>query len=171
MNYFNLVLSHGAKFGLSVAVCIALSCTSHAEAASASESHTFSLLQSAPVAETAISPMGDCGLEAQSDTIYKTVDQMPQFPGGDAGLRQYLAQTVQYPVEAQQNGIQGRIFVQFVIEADGSVSHVGVARPFDPKLDREAVRVVKSMPKWTPGKQKNKAVRVSYTVPVNFVLQ
>ena len=72
---------------------------------------------------------------------------------------------------AQENGIQGRVFVKFVIAADGSVTNVEVARPFDPNLDKEAVRVVKSMPKWTPGKQRGKAVRVSYTVPINFVLQ
>ena len=103
--------------------------------------------------------------------VFLIVEQMPVFPGGDAELRKYLAQSVKYPVIAQENGIQGRVFVKFVIAADGSVTNVEVARPFDPNLDKEAVRVVKSMPKWTPGKQRGKAVRVSYTVPINFVLQ
>ncbi len=109
--------------------------------------------------------------EDHSDEIFMIVEQMPVFPGGDAALRKYLAQEVKYPVIAQENGIQGRVFVKFVIGADGSVSNVEVARPFDPNLDKEAVRVVKSMPKWSPGKQRGKPVRVSYTVPINFVLQ
>ena len=109
--------------------------------------------------------------EPAEQEVFLIVEQMPVFPGGDAELRKYLAQSVKYPVIAQENGIQGRVFVKFVIAADGSVTNVEVARPFDPNLDKEAVRVVKSMPKWTPGKQRGKAVRVSYTVPINFVLQ
>ena len=109
--------------------------------------------------------------EPAEQEVFLIVEQMPVFPGGDAELRKYLAQSVKYPVIAQENGIQGRVFVKFVIAADGSVTNVEVARPFDPNLDKEAVRVVKSMPKWTPGKQRGKAVRVSYTVPINVVLQ
>ena len=109
--------------------------------------------------------------EPAEQEVFLIVEQMPVFPGGDAELRKYLAQSVKYPVIALENGIQGRVFVKFVIAADGSVTNVEVARPFDPNLDKEAVRVVKSMPKWTPGKQRGKAVRVSYTVPINFVLQ
>lgn len=109
--------------------------------------------------------------EETSNEVFLIVEQMPVFPGGDAELRKFLATQVKYPVIAQENGIQGRVFVKFVIAADGSVTNVEVARPFDPNLDKEAVRVVKSMPKWTPGKQRGKAVRVSYTVPINFVLQ
>lgn len=109
--------------------------------------------------------------EPAEQEVFLIVEQMPVFPGGDAELRKFLAQSVKYPVIAQENGIQGRVFVKFVIAADGSVTNVEVARPFDPNLDKEAVRVVKSMPKWTPGKQRGKAVRVSYTVPINFVLQ
>lgn len=109
--------------------------------------------------------------EPAEQEVFIIVEQMPVFPGGDAELRKYLATSVKYPTIAQENGIQGRVFVKFVIMPDGSVSNVEVARPFDPNLDREAVRVVKSMPKWTPGKQRGKAVRVSYTVPINFVLQ
>lgn len=109
--------------------------------------------------------------EPAEQEVFIIVEQMPLFPGGDEALRKYLATEVKYPVIAQENGIQGRVFVKFVIMPDGSVSNVEVARPFDPNLDKEAVRVVKSMPKWTPGKQRGKAVRVSYTVPINFVLQ
>lgn len=109
--------------------------------------------------------------EPVEQEVFIIVEQMPLFPGGDEALRKYLATEVKYPVIAQENGIQGRVFVKFVIMPDGSVSNVEVARPFDPNLDKEAVRVVKSMPKWTPGKQRGKAVRVSYTVPINFVLQ
>ncbi|MCI5981754.1 MAG: energy transducer TonB [Bacteroidales bacterium] len=109
--------------------------------------------------------------EETSNEVFIIVEQMPVFPGGEAALRKFLATEVKYPVIAQENGIQGRVYVKFVIAADGSVTNVEVARPFDPNLDKEAVRVVKSMPKWTPGKQRGKAVKVSYTVPINFVLQ
>lgn len=109
--------------------------------------------------------------EPAEQEVFIIVEQMPLFPGGEEALRKYLATEVKYPVIAQENGIQGRVFVKFVIMPDGSVSNVEVARAFDPNLDKEAVRVVKSMPKWTPGKQRGKAVRVSYTVPINFVLQ
>ena len=109
--------------------------------------------------------------EETSNEVFIIVEQMPVFPGGEAALRKFLATEVKYPVIAQENGIQGRVDVKFVIAADGSVTNVEVARPFDPYLDKEAVRVVKSMPKWTPGKQRGKAVKVSYTVPINFVLQ
>ena len=101
--------------------------------------------------------------------VFQVVEDMPQFPGGD--VTKWLAKNTRYPMIAQENGIQGRVFVQFVIEKDGSISNVKVLRPVDPSLDKEAVRVVSSMPKWKPGKQRGKAVRVSYTVPINFQLQ
>lgn len=107
----------------------------------------------------------------ETEEVFLIVEQMPQFPGGDAELRKYLATSVKYPVIAQENGIQGRVFVSFVVDKNGNVTNVRVARPFDPNLDKEAVRVVQSMPKWSPGKQRGKAVKVSYTVPINFVLQ
>jgi protein TonB len=106
-----------------------------------------------------------------TEEVFIIVEQMPQFPGGDEALLKYLATSVKYPVIAQENGIQGRVFVSFVIDKNGEVTNVRVARPFDPNLDKEAVRVVQSMPKWTPGKQRGKAVKVSYNVPINFVLQ
>ena len=107
----------------------------------------------------------------ETNEVFLIVEQMPVFPGGDEALRKFLAQEVKYPVIAQENGISGRVYVKFVINQNGEVSDVQVARPLDPNLDKEAVRVVKSMPKWAPGKQRGKAVRVSYTVPINFVLQ
>ena len=100
------------------------------------------------------------------------VETMPEFPGGQAELFKYLSENVKYPVIAQENGIQGRVICQFVVNKDGSIVDVEVVRSGgDASLDKEAVRVIKSMPKWKPGKQRGKAVRVKYTVPVNFKLQ
>lgn len=101
--------------------------------------------------------------------IFQVVEDMPQFPGGS--VQKWISKNVKYPMIAQENNIQGKVFVQFVIEKDGSVSDVKVARSVDPSLDKEAIRVVKAMPKWKPGKQRGKPVRVSYTVPINFQLQ
>lgn len=109
--------------------------------------------------------------EQEEAPVFFIVEDMPEFPGGDAALHRYLATSVDYPVIAQENGIQGRVYVKFVINTDGSVTDVQIARGVDPSLDKEAIRVVKSMPKWKPGKQRGKSVRVSYTVPINFVLQ
>ena len=109
--------------------------------------------------------------EEETQEVFFIVEEMPVFPGGEEALRKFIAQSVKYPVIAQENGIQGRVFVSFVVNQKGEVTNVKVARPFDPNLDKEAVRVVESMPKWSPGKQRGKAVKVSYTVPINFVLQ
>ena len=103
--------------------------------------------------------------------IFEVVEQMPQFPGGDAALMKFLSDNVKYPVVAQENGVQGRVVISFVVERDGSITDVKVARSVDPSLDREAARVVKSMPNWIPGKQNGSAVRVKYNVPVSFRLQ
>ena len=103
--------------------------------------------------------------------VFDVVEEMPSFPGGQGALMSYLASNIKYPVVAQENGVQGRVIVSFVVERDGSISDVKVARSVDPSLDREAQRVVKSMPKWKPGKQNGSAVRVKYTVPVVFRLQ
>ena len=100
--------------------------------------------------------------------IYEVVEQMPSFPGGQGALMQYLAYNIKYPVVAQENGVQGRVVVSFVVERDGSITDVQVVRSVDPSLDREAQRVVRSMPKWIPGKQNGQAVRVKYNVPVSF---
>lgn len=103
--------------------------------------------------------------------VFDVVEQMPSFPGGQSALMQYLANNIKYPVVAQENGVQGRVVVSFVVERDGSITDVQVVRSVDPSLDREAQRVVKSMPKWIPGKQNGQAVRVKYNVPVSFRLQ
>ncbi len=109
--------------------------------------------------------------EEEEEAVFFIVEDMPKFPGGPAALRKYLKKTVEYPIIAQENGIQGRVFVKFVVGKDGSVTNVEISRGADPSLDKEAIRVVKAMPKWEPGRQRGKAVRVSYTVPINFQLQ
>ena len=103
--------------------------------------------------------------------IFTIVEEMPEFPGGMAKLADYLAKNIKYPQMARESGIQGRVFVNFVVEPDGHVSNVNVMRSLGGGCDEEAMRVVKSMPKWKPGKQRGKAVRVSYILPVNFKLQ
>ncbi len=110
--------------------------------------------------------------EEEEETVFMVVETMPEFPGGQKALFEFLSKNVKYPVIAQENGIQGRVICQFVVNKDGSIVDVEVVRSGgDASLDKEAVRVIKSMPKWKPGKQRGKAVRVKYTVPVNFRLQ
>lgn len=110
--------------------------------------------------------------EDEDDVVFVIVESMPEFPGGQQALFTYLRETVKYPVIAQENGIQGRVVCQFVVNKDGSIDDIEVVRSGgDPSLDKEAIRVIKSMPKWKPGKQRGKAVRVKYAVPVNFKLQ
>ena len=106
-----------------------------------------------------------------SNKVFDVVEEMPHFPGGPAALQAFLSSNTKYPVVAQENGVQGRVIVSFVVERDGSITDVKVVRSVDPSLDREATRVVKSMPRWSPGKQNGSAVRVKYTVPVVFRLQ
>ncbi len=107
----------------------------------------------------------------EENKVFDVVEQMPSFPGGMPALMKWLSDNMKYPPIAAENGVQGRVIVQFVVEKDGSVTDVHVARSVDPSLDKEAVRVVKVMPKWIPGKQNGSAVRVKYTVPVLFKLQ
>ena len=107
----------------------------------------------------------------EENKVFDVVEQMPSFPGGPQALLQYLNSNVKYPVVAQENGVQGRVVISFVVEKDGSVTDVQVAKSVDPSLDKEAQRVVKSMPHWIPGKQNGSAVRVKYVVPVSFKLQ
>lgn len=110
--------------------------------------------------------------EAAEQEIFFIVEDMPDFQGkGQDGFRQYIAENLKYPQIAAENGIQGRVFVQFVVNEDGTVSDATVVRGVDPALDREAVRVVMSSPQWTPGKQRGEPVRVAFTFPINFVLQ
>lgn len=103
--------------------------------------------------------------------VFDVVEQMPQFPGGQQALFEYLSKNIKYPVIAEENGVQGRVIVTFVVERDGSITDVKVVKSVDPSLDKEAQRVIKSMPHWIPGKQNGSAVRVKYTVPVIFRLQ
>ena len=103
--------------------------------------------------------------------VFDVVEQMPSFPGGPSALFEYLSKNIKYPVVAEENGIQGRVIVTFVVERDGSITDVRIAKSVDPSLDKEAQRVVKSMPRWIPGKQNGSSVRVKYTVPVAFKLQ
>lgn len=107
----------------------------------------------------------------QEEKVFDVVEQMPSFPGGPNALFQYLSKNIRYPAVAEENGVQGRVVVTFVVERDGSITDVRVAKSVDPSLDKEAARVVKSMPHWIPGKQNGSPVRVKYTVPVTFQLQ
>ncbi len=110
--------------------------------------------------------------EESTDTkIFYVVEEMPEFPGGELALRKFLAEAVQYPFVAQENGIEGKVYVTFVVDKDGSVSNAQVMRSVHPALDAEALRVVNSLPKWKPGKQGGEFVRVSFSVPINFVLK
>ena len=110
-------------------------------------------------------------VKEEETKVFDVVEQMPSFPGGPSALMQYLSSNIKYPVVAEENGVQGRVVCTFVVEKDGSITDVRVVKSVDPSLDKEAVRVVKSMPKWIPGKQNGSAVRVKYTVPVTFRLQ
>ncbi len=109
--------------------------------------------------------------EEEAAQVFFIVEDMPEFPGGEMALRTYIANAIKYPVIAQENGIQGKVYVTFVVSKDGSVRDATIARGVDPSLDKEALRVVGTLPKWKPGKQRGKPVNVSYTVPINFVLQ
>ena len=105
------------------------------------------------------------------DIIHVSVEVMPEFPGGTAALMKYLGSNIKYPTISQETGSQGKVIVQFVVDRDGTISNPEVVRGVDPYLDKEAIRVISSMPKWTPGVQNGKKVRVKYTVPVSFRLQ
>lgn len=109
--------------------------------------------------------------EEEDNVVFQVVEKMPSFPGGDSQLFKFLNDNVKYPVIAQENGVQGRVICQFVVNRDGSIVDVEVVRSVDASLDKEAIRVIKSMPKWSPGQQRGKPVRVKYTLPVNFKLQ
>lgn len=109
--------------------------------------------------------------EPVKEQVFKAVEQMPQFPGGDAELMKYLSKNIKYPTMAMENNVQGRVIVQFVVTKTGAIGEVKVVRSVDPDLDKEAVRVCKSLPKFIPGKMNGQAVNVWYTLPVNFKLQ
>jgi len=107
---------------------------------------------------------------SENEKVYDVVEQMPSFPGGPSALFDYLSNTVRYPPAAMKKGIQGRVICTFVVEGDGSISDVKVTKSVDESLDREAVRVLRVMPRWIPGRQDGKPVRVKYTVPMAFRL-
>lgn len=116
---------------------------------------------------------GPVAVEEETDEgqIFQVVEQMPEFPGGMEALMKYLNKNIKYPSRAQDNNIQGRVMVSFVVNRDGSIVDPEILKAVDKDLDNEALRVIKAMPKWTPGKQRGKPVRVKYTVPVTFRLQ
>lgn len=109
--------------------------------------------------------------EPAEEPIFVLVEKMPSFPGGDAALFQYLGKNIKYPTISAEMGTQGRVIVQFVVDKDGTITNPVVVKSVDAYLDKEALRVINAMPKWTPGKQRNQPVRVKYTLPVMFRLQ
>lgn len=116
----------------------------------------------------------DIGEEAEAydePTVFVIVEDMPEFPGGNRELQKWLARNVVYPQIASENGITGRVYVGFIVNELGDIEDVKVTRGVDQSLDQEAVRVIKKMPRWKPGKQRGKPVKVSYTVPINFQLR
>ncbi len=108
--------------------------------------------------------------DAVENKIFITVEEMPEFPGGESALRKFIADKVDYPEIAKSNGVSGRVYVQFVVNENGEVIQAKVVRSIDPALDRAALNVINSLPRWKPGKQRDKAVKVSFTVPINFQL-
>ena len=128
-----------------------------------------SMDNSIPVAAPQNPPLIDYP-ESNDNTIHDVVDQMPRYPGGDQKLKDYIKSHINYPEQAAELGIKGTVICQFVVEKDGSLSDIRIVRPIDPQLDREAIRVVKSMDKWLPGIQDHEKVRVKYTLPVKFEL-
>ena len=109
--------------------------------------------------------------EEVTEEIFVVVEEQPEFPGGNTAMMKFLSDNIKYPVIAQENGIQGRVITNFVVERDGSITDVQVVRGVDPSLDKEAIRVIQSMPKWKAGRQRGSAVRVRFTLPVVFRLQ
>ena len=109
--------------------------------------------------------------EVEEEQIFQVVEEMPEVPGGQAECMKWLGKNMKYPQISQENGVQGRVIVQFVVNQDGSIVDAQVVRGVDPYLDKEALRVIGNMPKWKPGKQRGKAVRVKFTLPVMFRVQ
>ena len=108
--------------------------------------------------------------EKKNNVYFEEVDEMPEYPGGKEGLFKFISENVQYPEKAKKEAITGKVFVSFVIDKDGSVTDVKIARSVNPELDDEAVRVVKKLKKWTPGKKDGEVVKVGFTMPIKFAL-
>lgn len=121
--------------------------------------------------QTYVPPVVQEEEEESSQQIFTVVEVMPEFPGGDGELLKFIGKSIRYPVIAQENGIQGRVICAFVVNKDGTVVDAEVLRGVDQSLDKEALRVIGTMPKWSPGKQRGMPVRVKYTVPITFRLQ
>lgn len=107
----------------------------------------------------------------KNQQVFDVVEKMPEYPGGQAALFEYLSTNIKYPADAEKQKIEGRVLVTFVVNTDGSITDIEVVKKAFPSLDAEAVRVISGMPKWTPGEQKGQKVRVKYTVPLNFRLK
>ena len=118
-----------------------------------------------------VAPSVEGEVEDSETDVWQIVEQMPGFPGGEAKLVEFISKNIQYPQTAREKGIQGRVFIGFIVEKDGSVSHVTNLRGVDSELDAEAIRVVESMPKWKPGMHNGEFVRVSYQIPIHFKLE
>ena len=107
----------------------------------------------------------------KNQQVFDVVEKMPEYPGGQAALFEYLQKNVKYPADAEKKKVEGRVLVTFVVNTDGSITYIEVVRKTFPSLDAEAVRVISGMPRWKPGEQKGQKVRVKYTVPLTFRLK
>lgn len=107
----------------------------------------------------------------KNQKVFDIVEQMPEYPGGQAALFDYLSKNIKYPADAEKKKVEGKVFVTFVVDTDGKITDVSLMRKVFPSLDAEAVRVISAMPNWIPGKQKGQVVRVKYTVPIMFRLK
>lgn len=139
------------------------------EIQSSEETNEATTGPSAPVTGAVMGPVATIE-ESDEDDIFQVVEEMPEFPGGEAKLLEYLAKNIKYPERAREQGVQGKCIIEFVINKDGSVVEPKVVRSLEAQCDNEAMRVIRTMPKWKPGKQRGKPVRVKYTVPVQFKL-
>ncbi len=144
---------------------VALSCSQENKPAKAAEPSTQAIQPETPKPAVAEKQQ-----QLENDTIYSVVENMPEFPGGKKAFFKYLSDNIKYPAQAKKKGIQGRVFINFTVEKDGTISDINVLRGIGGGCDKEAVRVVKTMPRWIPGKQYGKAVRVNFNLPVKFVL-
>jgi protein TonB len=107
----------------------------------------------------------------KNQKVFDVVEQMPEYPGGQAALIEYISNNVKYPDDAAKKKVEGKVFVTFVVDTDGKITDVSLLRKVFPSLDAEAIRVISGMPNWIPGKQKGQVVRVKYTVPIMFRLK
>ena len=107
----------------------------------------------------------------KNQKVFDIVEQMPEYPGGQAALFEYLSKNIKYPADAEKKKVEGKVFVTFVVDSDGKITDVSLLKKVFPSLDAEAIRVISAMPNWIPGRQKGQAVRVKYTVPIMFRLK